>query len=146
MLFFIWHLHHVGSTLHTRTWRWGDRVLLCLRSNESFSRCCLDLYGPDLSTPAGIFWGYIEKMRFPGGLVSEIWELQWEIGTMRMRESARVGPGQGWPALCCLPHNNSSERASVPWRKNELSMHFLFSTLFGFWSHHLVPILILSGA
>ena len=30
-----------------------------------------------------------------------------------MRESARVGPGQGWPALCCLPHNNSSERASV---------------------------------
>ena len=42
-------------SLHTRTWRWGDRVLLCLRSNESFYRCCLDLYGPDLPTPAGIF-------------------------------------------------------------------------------------------
>ena len=84
-----------------------------LEVTTSSYRCCLDLYRPDIFTPASIFWGYIEKMRFPGGLVSEIWELKWEVGTMRMRESARVGPGQGWPALCCLPHNNSSERASV---------------------------------
>ena len=89
-----------------------------LEVTTSSYRCCLDLYRLDIFTPASIFWGYIEKMRFPGGLVSEIWELQWEIGTMRMRESVRVGACLPSAACSYRPERKRLIRSSVQCKWN----------------------------
>ena len=70
---------------------------LPLTSNKSINSYCLDRFGPGVFLATGIFWGYIEKMSFPGGLVSWILQFYWQIWTMRMCESAQVGA-----SLCCL--------------------------------------------
>ena len=43
------------TPMHTRTWRWGDRVLLCLRSNESINSYCLVFAAIGGFFAAGIF-------------------------------------------------------------------------------------------